>query len=34
VARFLRDESIALKLRDSPDAEAIYTVLTMSTPGN
>jgi PTS system nitrogen regulatory IIA component len=34
VARFLRDESIAMKLRDSRDAAAIYAVLTMPMPGN
>lgn len=33
VARMLRDEDVARKLRDSRDAEAIYAVLAMPAPG-
>jgi nitrogen PTS system EIIA component len=33
VARLLRDAEIARKLRESRDAEALYAVLTTSTPG-
>ena len=34
IARMLRDQDLANKLRDARDAEAIYAVLAMPTPVN